>query len=270
LVSSFALTTALLVGCSNDSPSNSGNSGGGSGAATSGAGGQAGSTDASGGSSATSAGGEAGSTDASGGSFATGGSGGTEETGGTGGGNPTGGSGGGGTGGDATGGTGVGGTGVGGSGGGGGTGAKGGLSSPNVGCTGSVGTDSAHELTSCGLSVSKVGSQTQFSLGLQGKDENNDGLTVTLAFTDVPTATTYTFASSDYTNFNSTWNESTTIYTATAADGFAGVGSLSVEIDSIDGPFAAGSTTFYTVSGSIKGSLVTFPTQGMASLDIKF
>ena len=64
----------------------------------------------------------------------------------------TGGTGGGGTGGDTTGGT--GGDFNGGSG---GSGGKGTTTTPKVACMGSVTTDTSHELTSCGLSVSKIG-----------------------------------------------------------------------------------------------------------------
>ncbi len=286
-VSSLAVSLALFAGCSNgSSPSDSGsagNSGTGGGSATGGtshgASGEAGATSANGGSaaggsSATGGGaGEAGSTDASGGSAA-GGTGGNE-TGGTGG---TGGDVTGGTGGDVTGGTGGGGTGGdlnGGTGGSGGTGGtKGGTPSPNVGCKGSVASDSgSHELTSCGFSVSKIpgSGQTQFTLGLQGNDESKNGLTVTLQFTDAPTATTYTFASTDYAQFNSLWDEDggKTVYTATAYDGIVGVGSITVEFDTIDGPFTLGGTTFYTVSGSISANLVN-PPSGMADVEITF
>ncbi|HTQ07799.1 MAG TPA: hypothetical protein VMI54_28290 [Polyangiaceae bacterium] len=274
------------MGCSNgSSPSNGGSSGSAgtsSGSAgTSGDGGTGGSGAVSGGSS-----GEAGSTDTSGGSSASGGSSGEaggpegDFTGGTGG-DVTGGTGGGGTGGDTTGGTGgdvtggTGGTGgdtTGGTSGTSGTGgSKGGTPSPNVGCMGTVATGGVNKLTSCGLSVSQIAGsgQTQMTLGVQGKDANNDGLTLTLEFTDVPTATTYTFASSDYTLFDSTWNEGTDAYAATAYSGTVGIGSIKVEFDTIDGPFTLGGTTFYTVSGSISATLEN-PPSGSADVELTF
>ncbi len=284
LVSSLVVTSALFSACSNDSGgSGSGGTGGSSGSGgSSTTGGSAGSGESSGngGSGAVAPGGagEAGSTDASGGSSATGGnageagatgteaSGGTSDTGGSGG------TGGGGTGGDATGGT--GGTGAhGGTGGSGGTGGgKGGTPTPNIGCMGSVATESSHELTSCGMSISRIdgSGQAQFTLGLQGKDASNGELTLTLQFTDVPSAATYTFDSGGYANFDSSWYEGTTLYTADAHDGIVGLGSLSVEIDTIDGPFTAGSTTFYTATGSIGGMLQSPPAPGSAALDITF
>jgi hypothetical protein len=245
---SFAVTVALFTACSNDSGSSGHGGSGGSGASSGSGGTSAGSS------------GDAGDADASGG---TSGKGGTGANGGTGGeaggleagaGNVTPG-GTGGTGGEST----------------GGTGGKGTTPTPNVGCTGSVTSEQSHELTSCGLSVSKIAGsgQTQFSLELQGKDADDHGLTLTLQFTDVPTASTYTFASSDYMAFDSTWNEGSTTYTATAYAGFAGIGDLTVEFDTIDGPFTLGSTTFYTVTGSVSGTLEN-PPSGSATLDLRF
>lgn len=271
LFSSLAITAAVLAGCSNSSTPDAGTGGsagssggsedsggsGGGGPISPGGSGEAGSTDASGGSSATGMAGEAGSSEASGGSSAAGGNGGTsgDTTGGTGG-DLTGGTGG--TGGDASGGT------------GGSGGTKGSTPSPKIDCTGSVTSDAKHELTSCGLSVSMIaGAQTMFTLGLQGKDANNDGLTLTLQFTDEPTADTYTFASTDYAAFDSEWSEGTTIYTATAYGGVAGIGDITVEFDTIDGPFTLASTTFYEVTGSIHATLAN-PPSGSATLDVTF
>jgi len=269
-IGSFVVTVAFFAACSSDSGGGTGGGSGGSSgssATVGGSSGEAGSTAASGGSSGTGGsvanGGEAGGLEAGAGNVTTGGGSGT-------GGESAGGTGGGGTGGDSTGGT--GGDLNGGSGGSGGTGGgKGATPSPNVGCMGSVTSSKSHELTSCGLSVSKIASagQTQFSLGIQGKDAADDGLTLTLQFTDAPTATTYTFASSDYMAFESTWNEGSTIYTATAYAGIAGIGDLSVTFDTIDGPFTLGSTTFYTVTGSVSGSLENPPSDS-ATLDLKF
>jgi hypothetical protein len=286
-VSSFAVTAALFIGCSNSSsPSTpnsagsngdsggSGNGGGSGGSAGSlGASGEAGGPESSGGSSATNGvAGEAGSTESSGGSFMSGGTGGGgsggDATGGTGG-DSTGGTGGS----DSTGGTGgsdsTGGTGGGAMGGSGGSGGKGSTPSPNVGCMGTVTSDANHRLTSCGFSVSKMSGQAQFTLALQGKDANNDGLTLTLQFTDVPTAMTYTFESTDYMAYNSTWNQGSTIYTATAYDGIAGLGSLFVQFDTVDGPFTLASTTFYVVTGNITGTLNN-PPSGIAMLELTF